>query len=163
MSSLSRICGSLDVSQPYEPLRPVTGSFFFHAMKTYWGWRHCSTITDLGTRLRWVVSFKPRPLCLQERAPGTHWSRSGRCGEQTNPCLCRESNPSRPDRSASLYRLSYPSSQLQDYTMLQPRRSHLNISLTHNSFHFYVNSISISYRSNTHTHTHIYTCIYIHL
>jgi hypothetical protein len=30
-------------------------------------------ILDIGTRWRWVVSFRPRPLYPRERAPGTHW------------------------------------------------------------------------------------------
>jgi hypothetical protein len=30
-------------------------------------------ILNLGTRWRWVVNSTPRPLCLRERTPGTHW------------------------------------------------------------------------------------------
>jgi hypothetical protein len=36
-------------------------------------WRYSSTILDLGTRQRRVVSFTPRPLHPGKRAPGTHW------------------------------------------------------------------------------------------
>jgi hypothetical protein len=49
-------------------------------------------IPDLGTRWRWVVSFTPRPLCLQgksrwyplDRKLGGPRSRSGRGGEEKN-------------------------------------------------------------------------------
>jgi hypothetical protein len=34
-------------------------------------WRYGSTILDLGTGWRWVVSFMPRLLCSQGRNP---WS-----------------------------------------------------------------------------------------
>jgi hypothetical protein len=33
-----------------------------HAMKTYGEWKYSSTILDLGTRWRQVISFTPRPL-----------------------------------------------------------------------------------------------------
>jgi hypothetical protein len=36
-------------------------------------WRYSSTILDLGTRWRWVVSYTPRPLYPEEILPGTHW------------------------------------------------------------------------------------------
>jgi hypothetical protein len=36
-------------------------------------WMYSSTIIDLGTRWRWVVSFMPRPLYPDEKAPVTHW------------------------------------------------------------------------------------------
>jgi hypothetical protein len=54
-----------------------------------------------------------------ERAPVTHWL-GGWVGPTAGldavelrkiSCLCRESNPGRPARSPSLYRLSYPGSQ----------------------------------------------------
>jgi hypothetical protein len=47
-------------------------------------WRYSSTILDLGTRWRWVVSFTDRPLHprypLDMRLSGPQ-SQSGRCGE----------------------------------------------------------------------------------
>jgi hypothetical protein len=59
-------------------------------MKTYSQWRYSSTILDLGTRRRRVVSFTLRPLCSQGkelRCPlvrrlSGHEIRSGRCGVQ---------------------------------------------------------------------------------
>jgi len=56
---------------------------------------------------RWVVSFTPRPLYSwgkNRRYPlnrklGGSQSRSGRYGEERNPCLYRESNPGGPARS----------------------------------------------------------------
>jgi hypothetical protein len=36
-------------------------------------WRYRSTILDIGTRRRWVVSFTSQWLYPRERAPGTHW------------------------------------------------------------------------------------------
>jgi hypothetical protein len=43
-------------------------------MKAYWvSGGIAPRILDLGTRLRWVVSFTPRPLYPRERASGTHW------------------------------------------------------------------------------------------
>jgi hypothetical protein len=39
-----------------------------------WEWRYSSTILDLSTRWRWVVSFTtPAALPRGERAPGIHW------------------------------------------------------------------------------------------
>jgi len=38
-------------------------------MKAYWGSRGiASRILDLVTRWRWVVSFTPQPLYIQERS-----------------------------------------------------------------------------------------------
>jgi len=36
-------------------------------------WRYCLMYSDLGSRRRWVVSFKPLPLYPQGRAPDTQW------------------------------------------------------------------------------------------
>jgi len=43
----------------------------YHTIEAYWGVevQIAPRILDLGTRLRWVVSFTPRPP--RERAPGT--------------------------------------------------------------------------------------------
>jgi hypothetical protein len=73
---------------------------------------------DLGTRMRWVVSFTPRSLYRQGKSPwypldrrfgGPH-SRSGRGGKekssQPQPGL-DPYNPDRPARSPALYWLSY--------------------------------------------------------
>jgi hypothetical protein len=71
---------------------------------------------NLGTRRGWVVSITPRPrFTPAERAPGTHCTggwvgpRAGLDAEVRGkiPCLCRGSNPGRPVRSQTLYRLSY--------------------------------------------------------
>jgi hypothetical protein len=43
-----------------------------------------------------------------DRGPGGYQRRSGHCGEEKNILPCRESNPSRPAGSQTLYRLSYP-------------------------------------------------------
>jgi hypothetical protein len=63
-------------------------------------WRCSSTILDLGTRWRWVISFMPRPLHPWGNSPrhpldgrlGEPQSRYRRCGEQKS-MACRESNP----------------------------------------------------------------------
>jgi hypothetical protein len=56
-------------------------------------WRYTSTILDLGTRWRLVVSFKPRPLLYPrgksplyplDRRLGGPQSRSGRCEDEKN-------------------------------------------------------------------------------
>jgi hypothetical protein len=80
--------------------------------------RYSSTILDLGTRWKWVVSFMFLPFYPRERAPGTHWiwglvgPRAGLEAVEWRRVLhCRESNPRRPDRSPSLCRLNYPDSQ----------------------------------------------------
>jgi hypothetical protein len=41
-------------------------------MKVYGEWRYSSTILDLSTRWRWVISFKPRLLYPWETGPSTH-------------------------------------------------------------------------------------------
>jgi hypothetical protein len=78
-------------------------------------WRYRSTILDLGTRWRWVVSFTTRPLYPRGKSPrypdrrlrGPQ-SRSGRGEEKIFPCP--ESNLGHPARSPPLYRASYPDS-----------------------------------------------------
>jgi hypothetical protein len=61
----------------------------YHAMKAYGGVKvYLHSFFDLGTRLRWVVSFTPRPLYPQGKSPRYPWemrlggrqSRSGRGG-----------------------------------------------------------------------------------
>jgi hypothetical protein len=69
-------------------------------------WRYSFThsLTSLGTRWRWVVSFTPRPIYSQGKSP---WypldrrlsglqSRCGRGGEDKNSQPRRESNPITP-------------------------------------------------------------------
>jgi hypothetical protein len=36
-------------------------------------WRYSSTILDLGTRWKCVVSIKTRPLYPREKSPDSHW------------------------------------------------------------------------------------------
>jgi hypothetical protein len=81
-------------------------------------WRYSSTILDLGTKWRWVVSFTPRTLYVRGNSSRFPLARrlggpqilSGCCGVQKNPLLRRKSNPGRPAHSLPLYRLSYPES-----------------------------------------------------
>jgi hypothetical protein len=87
-------------------------------------WRYGSTILDLGTRWRYMFSFTPRPLYLRGKCPryplyrrlGGPQSQSGRCGVEKNllPMPGIEPRPSSP--RSSLYRLSYPGSQINDNT-----------------------------------------------
>jgi hypothetical protein len=81
-------------------------------------WIYRSTIIDLVTGWRWVVSFTSLPLCPRgnsaryplERAMGGPKSRSGHNGEEKISCPCQESKLDRPAYSPSLYRLSYSGS-----------------------------------------------------
>jgi hypothetical protein len=75
-----------------------------HVIKTYWGREGIEPRTYLGTRTRWVVSFRPRPLYPLGNSPGTNWiggwvgPRAG-LDEVVNtkiPRPCRESNPRTP-------------------------------------------------------------------
>jgi hypothetical protein len=82
-------------------------------------WKYSSTIIDLGTRWRWVVSFTALPLYPRENSPGTHWiggwvsPRDGLDAAEKRKILhFRESNPCSPARSPSLNRLSYPDSNM---------------------------------------------------
>jgi hypothetical protein len=75
-------------------------------------WRYSSTLLDLGTRCRWVVSFILLLLHPWKRAPGTHW-----IGGWVRPRVdldsvekrkilhCWESNLGRPASSLSLCQL----------------------------------------------------------
>jgi hypothetical protein len=83
-------------------------------------WMYKSTLSDLGTSWRWVVSFTPLPLYPRWKSPrypldrrlGGPQSQSGRRGEGKFFTLPRLEHRSlgRPARSQSLYRLSYPGS-----------------------------------------------------
>jgi hypothetical protein len=87
-------------------------------MKAYWGSGGIAPrILDLGTRLRWVVSFTPQPLYSQGKIPcypldrrlGGPQSRCGCGGEEKNsqpPPVIELWNPDRPACSPALYRLS---------------------------------------------------------
>jgi hypothetical protein len=44
-----------------------------YAMKPFGEWRCSSTILDLSTRWRSVVSFTLWTLYLEKEVPGTHW------------------------------------------------------------------------------------------
>jgi hypothetical protein len=87
-------------------------------------WGYSSTILDLGTRWRWLVSFTLLPLYPRGKSPrhpldrrlGGRQSRCGCCGEEKNLALPGiEPGPS----SQSLYRLSYPDSQINKYNLLK--------------------------------------------
>jgi hypothetical protein len=59
-------------------------------------WRHSSTILDLGTRWRWVVSFTPQPLYPQYPLDGRLGGpqiQSGCCGEEKNLLLLPVQGP----------------------------------------------------------------------
>jgi hypothetical protein len=95
-------------------------------MNTCGEWMNSSTILDLSTRWRWVVSFTLRQLYLREKISRYPLDRrlgeGGRAGldavwKRNFSCLCRQSNPDRPTRSPSLYWLSYPGSLSSDITV----------------------------------------------
>jgi hypothetical protein len=78
-------------------------------------------IIDLGTRLRWVVSFTIRPLYPQGKTPwypldrrlGGHQSRSGRGGEERNSQLLPVLEPPIIRPYLSAIPLSYPGNELE--------------------------------------------------
>jgi hypothetical protein len=97
-----------------------------------WKWRYNSTILDLGTRLRWVVSSMPLPLYPRRKRPwyplnkglSGSQSRSGRYGVGKNSCTYREFNPGPPvlqpvARRPLLYRLSYSGNMGRCYRNMQ--------------------------------------------
>jgi hypothetical protein len=64
------------ISQTYFHFFKIGKVMFFcliknHIMKTYGQWKYNSTISDLGTVWRWVVSFTPLPL--YPRVPATRY------------------------------------------------------------------------------------------
>jgi hypothetical protein len=81
-------------------------------------WRHSSTILDLGTRWRWVVSFTPRPVYSRGNSPrypldrrlGRPQSWFGHCGVETNVLSLPGIEPRPCNPYPSLYRLSYSGS-----------------------------------------------------
>jgi hypothetical protein len=92
-------------------------------MKTYGGVEYSSTLLDLSTRWRWVVSFTHLPLYPGERTPCTHYIRGS-----GDPRFCLENMEKRKflnlqglelrplyrlTRSQSLYQLRYPGCQFK--------------------------------------------------
>jgi hypothetical protein len=76
--------------------------------------RYSSTILDLDTRCRWVISFTPLPLYPREWVHGTHllggWVGSEsiyRMWMKEKPCPCWASKPSLPACCPSPCRLNY--------------------------------------------------------
>jgi hypothetical protein len=82
-------------------------------------WRYSSTILDLGTIQRSVVSFMSQPLFpwgkspqyLMDRKLVGPQSQYRHCRIEKNFFHCQELNPSHPAHSILLCQLSYPSSQ----------------------------------------------------
>jgi hypothetical protein len=78
-------------------------------------WRYSSTILDLGTAWRCVVSFTPRSLYSRGKIRRTYWIRDWvghradveavRKGKIIFPC--RELDAGRPAHNLPLYSLSY--------------------------------------------------------
>jgi hypothetical protein len=71
-------------------------------------WRYSSAILDVGIRWRWAS----RPGFVTPRRTSPRYPLDRRLGldameKRKISCPCRESNPSRPARNPSLYRLSY--------------------------------------------------------
>jgi hypothetical protein len=94
-------------------------------MKMCGEWRHSSTILELSTRWRWVVSFTcqllyPRgkiPRCPLDRRLGGPQNCSECCGEEKNVIPWSELNPNCPARSLSLYWLLFQDLLLVEYCL----------------------------------------------
>jgi hypothetical protein len=92
-------------------------------------WRYNSTILDLSTGWRWLVSFTPRALYSRGKSPlyplyrrlGGPQSRSGHCGVEKNLLQLPGIEPCRPVRSPSLYQCSYPGSLKNLYRICKSR------------------------------------------
>jgi hypothetical protein len=74
-------------------------------------WEYSSTILELGSRLRRVISFTPRPLYSRGKIPPVPTGYDPRIGmdivEKRKNFSCRDSKPGLLTCSPSLYRLSY--------------------------------------------------------
>jgi hypothetical protein len=131
-------------------------------MKTHRGVEYISTIPDLGTRWRWVVSFMPRPLyTLGNRPPvpldrrlGGPQSRYGRCGQKKSPAPTGNrtssvqlvTKPTEPSRLFRLTCLVWRCEASNLYVMLKilienvlQFMAHLIQSLVKKSFYFFTN------------------------
>jgi hypothetical protein len=82
--------------------------------------QYSSTILDLGSRWRWVVSFTPWRIyprgkstrCPLDRRLGGPQCLYGRLEVENISCPCRESNPDRPVRNPLPNSLSYHGDKL---------------------------------------------------
>jgi hypothetical protein len=94
-------------------------------------WRYSSTILDLGTSWRWVVSFTPWPLYSRLWwAPELVWT----VWRREKILYCRDSKPGRPSHSSLLYRPSLTKQDMKfTYTVDSIHVGHKNCgSWTHN-------------------------------
>jgi hypothetical protein len=82
-------------------------------------WRYSSTILDLCTRWRWVISFTPLPLYREGKSPRYPLDR--RLGGPQSQYGCWKSNPGHPACSQSLYWLSCPDSLCSGYPENVPK------------------------------------------
>jgi hypothetical protein len=131
--------------------------------------RYNSTILDLSTRRTWVASFTPRFILgrknpwypLDRRLCGPQ-DRSGRCGDEKNPCLCRESNPS-PARNPSLHRLSYPDSygsRLSNLITWRQYKISLYCSGSHDKRWAIIEHVTVCLQTNAHEFwRYIHLCV----
>jgi hypothetical protein len=89
---------------------------FFIYLHSLDKWTCSSTIVDLGSGRRWLVTMTLRALYSQGKSPRTPWAEGWvvglslywRCkAGEANLLPCWELNPSRPESSPPLYRLGY--------------------------------------------------------